>query len=157
MSVSRRTASETLEPMSTCAGTMTVGEYSELLGLSFPASLCQVQETCLVGNNMFSGMRVWMPRKKDFLHRMNFKISESCLREERSTQPFLAMQPRLALAGVKIHHADAREGWREPTRVGENTAGEIRSPPADTPPYLHLPVSPPKAAPQFSPFRALRP
>jgi hypothetical protein len=31
------------------------------------------------------------------------------------------------------------------------------SPPSDTPSYLHLPATPPKVTPQFSPFRALRP
>jgi hypothetical protein len=77
--------------------------------------------------------------------------------EEHLIRPFLAMQPRFSLVGAKMCSADARGGWREPMRAGENTAGEIQSPPSDTPSYLYLPASLPKDAPPFSFFRALRP
>jgi hypothetical protein len=45
--------------------------------------------------------------------------------EEHSIWPFLAMQPRLAIAGAKLRRTNVRERWREPAHAGENTAGEI--------------------------------
>jgi hypothetical protein len=66
---------------------------------------------------------------------------------------FLAMQPHLTLAGAKLRSSAARETWWEPTRAGKNTAGEIRSPLADTPPYLHRPPHRPKAHHHFRPFQ----
>jgi hypothetical protein len=62
------------------------------------------------------------------------------------------MQPRLALAEAKLCRGDARERWREPVHVEENTAGEIRPPPVDTPPIYTAPPYRPKAHHHFPPF-----
>jgi hypothetical protein len=95
-------------------------------------------------------------RKKDFLHRTNFKAPEKLYAEERSIRPFLVMQPCLALAGAKMRCTDGKEGWWELARAMENTTGEIRPPPSDTPPIYTSPPHRPKARHHF-PFRALRP
>jgi hypothetical protein len=96
-------------------------------------------------------------RRKIFCITQNLTKLEKLYEGEYLIQPFLAMQPRPALHGAKMCRPNAREGWEEPAHARENTVGEIRSPPADIPLYLHLPTSPSEAAPPFPPFLALLP
>jgi hypothetical protein len=92
--------------------------------------------------------------EKKFVHHTKLKAPKKLYEGERSIRSFLAIEPRLALAGAKkcVALMRGRDGGRP------RAQGKIRWEKfAHLPPILpRIYTSPPKVLPPFSSFRALR-